>query len=323
MSSSSDCSSEGISSPSWPPFVVVSITAMASLLRQAKRPPKSMQMMHQTFSPFLLLCLLDSIRALIASNERTTLVDFFSMIPGWVDDASDPCSSSGNWNGVTCNGASKTQSVTKLVMSKMGLTGTIPVSVKELSSLVELDLDINSLSGTIPSDVFSCSTSLEQVWLNNNKLSGTVPVTIAQGVATTATLRNVDLSYNSLSGTLPYGMRFLQALVYFHVQFNNLTGQIPELASPLQSSLDLNDNLFNGTLPVSLGFMTVLQSLDVANNKLWGTLPDSFLQLVQLFYLDVDNNQLSGYIPDISSLHLSYLSMAGNHFFCPVPPPCN
>ncbi|KAF3526614.1 hypothetical protein F2Q69_00051289 [Brassica cretica] len=112
---------------------------------------------------------------------------------------------------------------TKLVSLRIlgtGLSGPIPSSFSNLASLTELRLgDISSgssslefiknmkslsilvlrnsnLKGTIPSNIGEYS-SLLQVFLGNSKLNGSLPTQKSQS------LRNIDVSYNNLSGTLP------------------------------------------------------------------------------------------------------------------------
>ncbi|MFQ6656599.1 hypothetical protein Gotur_026634, partial [Gossypium turneri] len=50
-----------------------------------------------------------------------------------------------------------------------GLTGQIPTSIFNISSLTTIELSNNSLSGQIPSSIFN-STMLEVIGLYDNKL---------------------------------------------------------------------------------------------------------------------------------------------------------
>ncbi|XP_028556889.1 probable LRR receptor-like serine/threonine-protein kinase At1g56140 [Dendrobium catenatum] len=65
------------------------------------------------------------------------------------------------------------------------------------TSLVTLDLSFNNITGNIPLSLLSLS-SLNLLFLGNNSITGTLPETKS------LTLRNIDLSYNQLSGSLPY-----------------------------------------------------------------------------------------------------------------------
>ncbi|KAI3810100.1 hypothetical protein L1987_19709 [Smallanthus sonchifolius] len=68
--------------------------------------------------------------------------------------------------------------------------------IKDLKSLRVLVLRNNRISGTIPTDIGEYQ-NLTTLFLGNNRLNGTLPD------VKSATLRNLDFSYNELSGTLP------------------------------------------------------------------------------------------------------------------------
>ena len=93
--------------------------------------------------------------------------------------------------GVTCDTATESStyaSVIFIYLPQRRLTGTLPSSIGNLTSLSYVDLGANSLTGTIPSSVGSL-TSLSQLFLDNNQLTGTIP----------STLNNLYLAYLVLS----------------------------------------------------------------------------------------------------------------------------
>ncbi|MFS7984999.1 putative protein kinase RLK-Pelle-DLSV family [Helianthus anomalus] len=88
------------------------------------------------------------------------------------------------------------KSLRVLVLRNNRISGTIPTDIGEYQNLTQLDLSFNNLSGEIPRDLFNLS-QLSFLFLGNNSLYGTLPA------VKSATLRNLDFSYNELSGTLP------------------------------------------------------------------------------------------------------------------------
>jgi Leucine-rich repeat (LRR) protein len=70
---------------------------------------------------------------------------------------------------------------------------------------------------------------LEQLDLNNNAISGSLP----PALALPANLTVLDLRANKLEGTIPAGLRLPAGLRRLHLGFNGLSGTVPEsLALP-------------------------------------------------------------------------------------------
>ncbi|CAA2993008.1 probable LRR receptor-like serine threonine-kinase At1g56140 [Olea europaea subsp. europaea] len=91
---------------------------------------------------------------------------------------------------------SNTTSLSTLVLRNNIISGSIPSNIGDYQSLTLLDLSFNNLTGRIPDSLFNMS-SLTNLFLGNNNLNGTLPAVKGP------TLRNIDLSYNSLSGSFP------------------------------------------------------------------------------------------------------------------------
>lgn len=100
--------------------------------------------------------------------------------------------------GVACGNdpAGKLRPV-KLVLEHAGLSGHIPASIAQLTTVSTLSLWHNSLNGTIPPEIgrMAALTSLN---LNNNLLSGQLPGTIGN-----LNLSGLGLSFNRFAGTIP------------------------------------------------------------------------------------------------------------------------
>lgn len=83
-----------------------------------------------------------------------------------------------------------------------GLTGPIPTELGLLLSLKVLYLEENKITGTIPTELGQ--PSLEQVWLNNNALVGSVPNALCLALnGSTLYPIAVDRSVNCSCPTVP------------------------------------------------------------------------------------------------------------------------
>ncbi|KAK2998210.1 hypothetical protein RJ639_023474, partial [Escallonia herrerae] len=110
-----------------------------------------------------------------------------------------------------------------LILSHSQLSGVIPSTIGNLSSLIELYLDGNNFDGNIPSTLGNC-TNLLLLNLSQNSLSGRIPQQLF-GLSSLSIL--LDLSQNHLSGTLPSEIGESTNLGYLDVSNNKLQGNIP------------------------------------------------------------------------------------------------
>lgn len=142
-----------------------------------------------------------------------------------------------SFTGVTCN---QQGFVTDIRLEGKGLTGTLSdyIHGKSMRFLERLSLGNNDLTGTIPPAITTL-TNLIYLNLEQNSLDGTIPHLPAR-------LRHVNLNGNNLHGGLPSSVCQLKTL---DISFNNqLHGSLP---SCLAHSINLN--LLNvglvGTVP--------------------------------------------------------------------------
>jgi Leucine-rich repeat (LRR) protein len=68
------------------------------------------------------------------------------------------------------------------------------------------------------------------------------------------------------------------------------------------TELHLPANNLSGTLPESIGVLSLLQYCDLHDNHLSGSVPETVSQWTQLVYLDLSENQLNGAFPAIQPL---------------------
>ena len=222
------------------------------------------------------------------------------------------------------------------------LSGAIPAWMNDLASLRRLRLDGNAddtgatgLTGSIPD---LSGTSIRELWLADNRLSGTLPATLA-GMSQ---LTDAFLDDNEFTGDMPAFLNNMANLAILSLAGNRLTGTIPDLSGTRMWRLILSDNRITG-LPAAasqlgnpqylildgnrlsgsipdLSALTNLERLDLHGNRFTGSIPATLGQLTGLKRIDLHGNRLTGVIPDLSALTgLERLALRSNQLSGGVP----
>jgi hypothetical protein len=182
-----------------------------------------------------------------------------------------------------------------------------------MKNLKQLILFNNQLSGSIPSSLGNL-TSLEYVDLFSNQLSGNISSSLGKLLSLVA----INLSYNQLSGSIPSSLGNPQSLSDLNLSYNQLSGAIPSSLGNLTllGSFNLSHNQLSSHIPPSLGNLTGSLLLDLSHNQLEGNIPSSLGNCVRLYYLRLNNNKLSGTIPSTLSnlVNVFDLELNNNHF---------
>lgn len=127
-----------------------------------------------------------------------------------------------------------------LTLRDFQLSGKIPDSLEYCSSIQNLDLSGNSLTGTIPSKICSWLPFLVTLDLSNNQFSGQIPPDLGK----CQYLNKLVLSDNHLSGSIPVQLSNLNRLTEFSVAGNELNGPVPESFAHFdKSGFEGNDGL--------------------------------------------------------------------------------
>lgn len=154
----------------------------------------------------------------MAVKDREALVAFYNATGGdeWADKT-NWCSEKPlkEWFGVSVDNNGR---VAALNLSKNRLTGTIPVTVGQLTQLEGLWLSDNQLTGKIPAGSLP-ATKLMSLNLSGNQFTGGIPDELGQFVH----LYVLDLSDNKLTGTIPVSFAQLVNLMKFDCYGNKLS----------------------------------------------------------------------------------------------------
>ncbi|KAL1155494.1 hypothetical protein V6Z11_A08G028100, partial [Gossypium hirsutum] len=231
----------------------------------------------------------------------------------------------------------------EFIISENKLTGNVPSSICNVSSLALLDLSENSLSGTIPDYLRMnnfigkipnsfVNNSLSRLLLNDNQLEGLVPSSLVYSTS----LEILNLGNNKLTDRFPRWIASLPSLQVLILRFNRFYGSLPHsIASSNFSALriiDLSANEFTGTLSTKL-----LRNLKAMKDKPREWLNSSYTDIfgivdvrlemgltktLDIFVsMDLSNNQFSGEIlEDVGRLiSLQMLNFSHNNFTGPIP----
>ena len=184
---------------------------------------------------------------------------------------------------------SATRHVTAVIVSRLGLNGSIPPVLTGLVDLRRLALDNNALTGGIPAELGDLS-GLRYLGLHRNRLTGEIPPELGN----LSNLDDLRLHGNQLAGEMPPDLRGLGSLRILILNNNRLTGSIPSWLSEMSElrELWLRDNQLTGTIP------SALESLDLDDLHLSG---NSFVGCIPAGLRDVADNDMDRLgLPDCS-----------------------
>ncbi|KAK6275766.1 hypothetical protein POUND7_005475 [Theobroma cacao] len=254
-------------------------------------------------------------------------------------------------------------------LSENQLNGTFPEWLGQLRELEVLWIGQNSLHGVVSEVHFSNVTRLRLLQASGNRLS----LKASPGWIPPFQLGVIALSSWNLGPSFPRWLRFQKDFVfldisvagivdtlpdwfwnlssqffYMNLSHNQIQGRVPGILSTIPplgypSSIDLNSNFFEGSLPClpsNVGTLDLsnnsfsgpispflccnmeepknLGNLRLADNHLSGPIPDCWMNSPNLISIDFKNNNLSGSLPRsmgslslLQSLHLRKNNISG------------
>ncbi|KAI4370435.1 hypothetical protein MLD38_018789 [Melastoma candidum] len=295
------------------------------------QPTRNLPLLHPVLLLFLLLVLTTpsfgddsaAMSALLAALKPTP--------SGW-----SPTTAYCNWSGVSC---SPSRYVTSITLSSKSLSGTLPSSISNLSSLATLSLQGNQLSGTIPafppsvqalyldSNNFTSVTSLAGL-TNLQTLSITqninlAPWSLPSSLSASSSLAKIYAGSSNLVGTIPDFLGSLQSLAELRLSYNNLTGALPGSFSGSSIQFLWLNNQVGAGLSGGISVLSSMQQLSqvwLQKNGFSGEIPD-LSNCVNLFDLQLRDNSFTGLVPSslLSMKNLLNVSLDNNKLQGPVP----
>ncbi|KAJ4851048.1 hypothetical protein Tsubulata_042911 [Turnera subulata] len=214
-----------------------------------------------------------------------------------------------NWVGITCS--NRRERVRELNISGMGLVGTIPPQIGNLSFLWLIDVQKNQLHGYIPPELANLRRMKYLLFSSNNFTDNLITYcvqedyiiqacTIPYGIFNTSSLVAIGFTYNNIYGILPKKhMRQSSQFGTLSLSFNYFEGAIPEEVGhlPMLWFLFLGVNNLTGTIPSHVVNVPNLQDLFLQYNNLTGNIPASVFNISTLVRISLDGNRLSGFLP--------------------------
>ncbi|GFP81314.1 probable LRR receptor-like serine/threonine-protein kinase at3g47570 [Phtheirospermum japonicum] len=229
------------------------------------------------------------------------------------------------------------------------LTGTIPYGIFNLSSIKEIWIMSNYLSGRLPSDICNNLPNLTTLAISENQIDGQIP----RNIWKCRELEILSLSYNGFNGEIPSEIGRLSMLRELYLgYYTNYKGSIPKEIGRCTSlrELYLDSNYLTGPIPNQIGNCTSLTGIYFGSNHFTGELPQElanlpFLEILVLLALSrnqfsgslripakssslsnlqvllLTNNRLVGEIPNsiTNASNLTVLEFSNNSFSGPIP----
>lgn len=145
-------------------------------------------------------------------------------------------------------------------LSNVGISGTLPSSIARWTSLRKFDVSKNSLTGTVPEEVFTAwANTIESFKVSENNLWGRV----LEKIGLWTGLRVFRVGSNDFSGTMPTEIGMLTNLLRFHLQDNRFSGTIPS------EMLNIDDRYEDSTSRLEMNNFTGVAPFCEGNNCLY------------------------------------------------------
>ncbi|XP_023762866.1 receptor-like protein 19 [Lactuca sativa] len=231
------------------------------------------------------------------------------------------------------------------------LNGSIPESFGKLAKLDWLDMSNNSLEGVVSEAHFANLSMLKHLDTSSNtKLTFNVssewlpPFQLVTLLLSSCTIINgfpqwlqnqreletLVLFNTTITGPLPTWLRMMPIIPFLDLSYNKLSGSLTNLpdggnvyvSEYYPRALFLEDNLFNGSIPLSLCRRTDLEYLNLSRNRLTGKILKCLENLQNLITMRFSSNRLSGVIPSTVPSNCSSLlrlNMNGNRLIGEIP----
>ncbi|KAK3439435.1 hypothetical protein EUGRSUZ_C04286 [Eucalyptus grandis] len=191
--------------------------------------------------------------------------------------------------------ANNCTSLFELILSSNKMQGQMLPRNSNLTRLEKLYLENNCFTGDISPSILN-SPFLQVLNVNNNSLSGTLPNWVGdfQDLVVLTLSSNLLGANDTLAGHFPDFLSGASLIVTLDLRHNSLSGEVPNWIGSLPNLkvLLLQGNNFEGSIPLDLCLLKNMTILDLSNNNLSGKIPPCLKDLT------FGNNRIS---PNLSS----------------------
>ncbi|KAI3512548.1 hypothetical protein L1887_19864 [Cichorium endivia] len=175
--------------------------------------------------------------------------------------------------------------------------------INNLSSLRNLDVSNNPLSGPFPAQGLAHLKNIEKLDLSYTMLDGTPNIQACKSLSRLKRLESIVLSKNNFNKSILSCLSSLPSLKILDLSYSVSLGEsFPDQELPNLHDLKvlrLTNNGFNGTLPMeALSSFRYLEILDLSGNNFVGSIPSTIAALSSLQVVSFNNNELNGSLPD-------------------------
>jgi Leucine-rich repeat (LRR) protein len=189
------------------------------------------------------------------------------------------------------------RNVSVLDFDNNDLVGTIPASFNNMTWIRELRLSYNHITGTLPAVFFTNKANLSYLSLTANYVSGSLPMSFPHGHS--LALEELFLNGNYLTGTIPETVDKYENLKVLFIGYNYFVGTVPATMYQLSKAnrVAINTNLLTGTISENIGNLSELYYMYLQGNYFTGTIPSRIGDLSHLVFITMFENLLTGEFP--------------------------
>eukprot|EP01127_Copromyxa_protea_P010469 TRINITY_DN2547_c0_g1_i3.p1 TRINITY_DN2547_c0_g1~~TRINITY_DN2547_c0_g1_i3.p1 ORF type:complete len:438 (-),score=51.22 TRINITY_DN2547_c0_g1_i3:80-1393(-) len=188
------------------------------------------------------------------------------------------------------------------------IAGTIPTQLGLMTSLANVQLELDLMTGSLPTEI-GLMSSLSVLVLDTPKMTGPIPTEVGQ----LSQLGSIRINAASMDGTIPTEIGQLDSLRELYVTSELITGIIPTEIGQMDSLEDLfiGAPYINGTLPTEIGQLEKLKWFAMELSSLTGSIPTQIGHMSSLNYISWNVSLITGTIPtevkQLTSLSTVYL----------------
>ncbi|KAL5850551.1 hypothetical protein ACOSQ4_008564 [Xanthoceras sorbifolium] len=227
-------------------------------------------------------------------------------------------------NGSIPNWIGRLSNLTYLILNNNNLQGSVPIQLCQLDRLRLVDLSHIDLVGHIPPCLMTALRDRDYVVPDSSYYEPSINHTAnpLMGKEETVEFRTKTMSYF-------YHGKILTNMSGIDLSWNKLTGEIPFQIGNLTMirALNLSHNKLTGPIPPTFSNLKQIESLDLSYNNLNGKIPHQLVELYTLEVFSVAYNNLSGKTLGLVAQFSTFTesSYEGNRFLCgpPLPKSCD